>query len=153
MRCKMCAVKEGEAILGNWYLHLFTVDHRKAFIFMNEKTLLSFVFYGIKQSNIHKIGDMFATGLTQTLKLAGFDSRATDKALIGCNTAELTNTYSRSLLGNLNDLVFGYKFHIMHEGGLKFCDLDGIIKSLNKMPQKNLKWASAIETAQKLVNP
>ncbi|MDP2808214.1 MAG: hypothetical protein Q8O74_08800 [bacterium] len=149
----LCTIKEGEAVLGEWYLHLFTVDHRKAFIFMNEKTLLSFVVYGIKQSNKHKIGDMFIVGLAQTLALAGFDSRATDKALIGCNTAELTNTHSRSLLCKLNSHIYDYKFRIMREGSLKFCDLDGIIKSQNKMPQKNLKWASAIEAAQKLLNP
>lgn len=39
----------GDTQLGNWYMNLFTLDRRKTFIFMNERTLFSFIVVGIKK--------------------------------------------------------------------------------------------------------
>jgi len=46
--------KESNTLLGDWYINLFTVDRRKTYIFVNEKTLLSFILVGVKKSNAKK---------------------------------------------------------------------------------------------------
>ena len=44
--------KMSDSLLGDWYVNEFFLDRRKTFIFMSEKTLLSFIIYGIKKSNL-----------------------------------------------------------------------------------------------------
>lgn len=45
--------------MGNWYVNRFNLGRRKAFIFMGETTLLSFIlFQGKKPVNIESLNDL-----------------------------------------------------------------------------------------------
>lgn len=142
---------DGTPLLGDWYVNLFTVDRRKALLFMNEKTLLSFVIYGIKKSNIQKMPAAFIHGLTQLLALEGLPEPAIRRALAHSDPILLARTDSRRLLGNLNDLVAMYRHAILWEGGLAACNLGGIIADINRTPQRNIGWAFSIDLARELL--
>lgn len=141
----------GAPLLGDWYVNLFTVDRRKTFLFMNEKTLLSFVIYGIKKSNVQQMPSAFVRGLIQLLELERFPEPAVRCALAGSELIVLARTDSRRLLGNLNDLVAAYRHAILWEGGLAACNLGGIIADINRTPQRNIGWGYSIDLARELL--
>lgn len=143
--------REPDSRLGHWYVNLFTVDRRKTFLFMNERTLLSFLIFGIKKSNVQNMPQVFVRGLVQLLTLEGFKPAEIERALEGYETYEIVPTDSRKVLGNMNELMFRYEHHILWEGGYRSCNLDGIFQRVNRTPQRNLGWAYSIDMTRELL--
>ncbi|MGB5438037.1 MAG: hypothetical protein WBN90_00090 [Gammaproteobacteria bacterium] len=148
---ELAEVKPGDSLLGNWYVNIFTVDRRKTFIFMNEKTLLSFIIFGIKKSNVKKTPGIFLRGIDQLLVIEGFDTGKIDTVFKGYEAFQFTKTASKSILGNMNDLVHLYKHSIYYDGGFKHVDIGELILRINRTPQRNLGWSSSIETVRELL--
>ena len=143
--------REPDSLLGNWYVNLFTVDRKKTFLFMNERTFLSFIIFGIKKSNVQKMPEVFLRGLDQVLTLEGFDTSEIDRVFGGYQTIEFTKTDSRRLLGNMNDLTSLYRYFILSDGGFNYCNLNEIISKINRTPQRNLGWSMSIEVVRDLL--
>lgn len=141
----------GGSLLGNWYINLFTVDRRKTFVFVNEKTLLSFVIFGVKKSNIKNTPEIFLRGLDQLLALEGIGLDKINQVFSGYDSYEFTKTTSRSLIGNMNDLMDLYKHSILYEGGFETVDLGMVIRKINRTPQRNLGWSNSIELVRELL--
>ena len=147
----LSGIKEPDTILGNWYSHLFTVDRRKTIIFMNERTLLSFIVFGMRKDNIANFKEYFYRGLRQLLLIENIGNEKIEEILAQYETVELTKTDSRTVLGNLNDLVDMYKYLILYDGGLKECDLTSIIRQVNRTPQRNLGWKYSMDILAELL--
>ena len=139
------------SLLGNWYINLFIVDRRKTFIFMNEKTLLSFVIFGVKKSNVKKMPEIFLRGLDQLLAIEGFELNQINRVFEGYDSYEFTKTTSKRVLGNMNDLAALYKHSILYQGGFKCVDVGELIFKINRTPQRNLGWSSSIELVKELL--
>ena len=148
---ELSEIKEPDSTLGNWYVNISTIDRRKTFLFMNERTLLSFILYGIKKSNTPRIHEIFLKALNQLLLLEGFDFKTINKINDEYLDLEFTKTNSRSLLGNMNDLTENYKCSIYTNGGLQHCDLTATIHRINRMPQRNIGWEYSIDVARELL--
>ena len=148
----LCDVKQPTSLLGNWYSNLFILDRRKTLIFMNERTLLSFIILGIRKNNLKDLPIVFHNGVKQVLLMEDFDSNVISNVTEECLEIEITKTTNPSLLRNLNDLVNLYKSLVLDEGGLKSCDLDSITKKINRTPQKNLEWSNSVEIAREILN-
>ena len=147
----ICDARNSDSLLGNWYVNLFVVDRKKAFLFMNERTFLSFIAFGIKKSNVQKMPELFLKGLDEVLTLEGFGTSAINNVFAGYGSIEFTKTDSRSMLGNMNDLMDLYKHFILIEGGFNNCDLNRIISKINRTPQRNLGWSNSVEVARELL--
>jgi len=145
-------IKEADNLVGNWYANIFILERRNLIIFMNEKTLLSFVLVGIRKDNIKNISKMFYGGLKKYLSLEGFHGITINQILSEYEDVEFTKTESRSLLGNLNELVKLYKYRISYDDGLKHCDMTDIIQSTNRMPMRNIEWKYAIDAFSDLLS-
>ena len=139
-------------MLGNWYVNMFMIDRRKVLIFMNEKTLLSFIVYGIKKANIEHIHEIFLKCLNQVLLMEGVDYSVINKLNDEYVALSYTKTNSKKILGNMTDLVNLYTHFIYYEGGLKACDMLEIIHKINKIPQRNLEWGYAIDATKELLS-
>jgi hypothetical protein len=145
----LAASTETEALLGNWYVNRFDIGHRKAFIFMSQSTLLSFVlFQGEIPTTQERLPTMLLAGLQQLLEMRGISNEAILRAFRHCETAAFAKTDSRADLGSLNDLVHHYQCRIEYEGGLGLCDLTRIIMSINEMPQRRLGWGTSWDAVQ-----
>ena len=147
----LSGIKESDSILGNWYANLFTVDRRKTLIFMNERTLLSFIVYGMRKDNITDFKECFYRGLRQLLMIENIGDEKIEEILAEYETVEITKTDSRTVLGNLNDLVDIYKYSIQYDDGLKECDLTSIICKMNRTPQRNLGWSYSVDILAELL--
>lgn len=148
---ELSEIKESNSTLGNWYVNLTTIDRRKTFIFMNEKTLLSFILFGVKKSNTPRIHEIFLKALNQLLLMEGFAESVINNINKEYLELAYTKTNSKSLLGNMNDLVDNYKYSILYDGGLKCCNLTEIITKMNRMPQRNIGWKYSIDAVKELL--
>ena len=144
-------IKDPDSTLGNWYVNISTIDRRKTLLFMNEKTLLSFILYGVKKSNVGHIHETFVKALNQLLLMEGIDYPVIDKINNEYLHLEYTKTNSKSILGNMNDLMSLYKHIIYSDGGLKYCDLNDVIRKINRTPQRNIGWGYSIDLAKELL--
>ncbi|MDQ7003862.1 MAG: hypothetical protein Q9N67_02625 [Ghiorsea sp.] len=133
-------------------MNIAMIDRRKTFIFVNEKTLLSFVLYGIKKSNTPYLHEMFLKGLNQLLLTEGVEYSAIEKLNNEYPFLQYTKTNSKNILGNMNDLLSLYKHYIYSEGGLKHCDLSEIIHKINKTPQRKIGWQYSINLTKELLS-
>jgi len=127
-------------ILGGWYLNVFQLGRRKAFIFMNERTLLSFIIFGVRSDNLKNFIGSFQLGLIQVLEIIGANRDQIERVISEYHSYCYTKTISKSVIGNMNDLVDLYQHFVWHDGGLENCDLDEIIFRINQTPQRNIDW-------------
>ena len=149
---ELSEIKGADSTIGNWYVNISTIDRRKTFLFMNERTLLSFILYGVKKSKTPRIHEIFLQALNQLLLLEGFNHKTINHINDEYLDLEFTKTNSRSLLGNMNDLMDHYKHYIYTDRGLQHCDLTAIIQRLNRIPQKNIGWKYSIDLVKEILN-
>ena len=143
--------KESDHILGNWFVNVFIQDRRKVLVYMNEKTLLSFVVAGVTKTKSKLIIESLQSGLAKLLASEDFSEHQISKVIDSINEIEVAPTASRKHSGNMNDLIFMYQILIDGAGGLANCDLDAIIKQINRTPQRNIDWEYSITAAKKIL--
>jgi hypothetical protein len=83
--------------------------------------------------------------------MEGIETNKINKVFEGYDSYEFTKTNSKSVLGNMNDLVDLYKHSILYDGGLKYVDLGELIKQINRTPQRNLGWSNSIRIVKELL--
>lgn len=140
-----------DAALGNWYVNLVTIERRKTLICMSERTLLSFLLFGIKKSSKHSLAELFIAGLVQLLEMEGFTEAQIHRAVGAAGVLEYCATSNRTVLGNLNDLQQRYRESILYNGGFSGCNLWELMRRMNRMPQRNIGWAYSIDCAREAV--
>ena len=129
--------------LGNFYVHYFALERRKAVVFMSEHTLLSFLLLeGKIKLNPENLPLMLMHGLEQLLRFRGYAAADIDQLLNNFQTGLFSATKDRSAVANLNTIVGDYLHLINWHGGLAHCDLTAIIMQVNKSPRSKLDYAS-----------
>ena len=149
---ELADIEKPDSLLGNWYANIFTLDRRNTIIFMNERTLASFIIFGIRKDNIKDFPMAFTHGVEQLLSMEGVDQTVIDKVLEQYSQISLTKTDSKSLLGNMNDLVNLYTHFILSDGGFKFADLFEVIARINRTPQRNIGWLNSAKALNEILN-
>ena len=149
---ELAEIKDDLSALGNWYAHVFNLDRRKTVIFVNDKTLTSFIIIGVKKDDFDKLTRAFLAGVAQVLLLLGVTKDKVAQILTDYHEIEITKTASRRILGVMNDLVNHYKSHVQLRGGLKYSDLDEIIFLTNDIPQRTLNQLKTIDYLHKVIN-
>ena len=139
-------------MLGNWSVTDFWVNRRHVFIFMSDKSLLSFLLLeGKMKFELADLQVLFINGLTQLLEFLVIPQVSIDAAIADLEVMAVTKTKDRSILGNLTALVDAYQAGIYRRGGLKSFDLTELILNVNSRPQRRLGWATPSEMTLGLV--
>lgn len=141
-------IKESSLGLGSWTLNLFNQDRRKVLIFVNDRTLYSFILFGVRKEHYRNLAETFQRGFQQLLITDGFKPHEQEYLLEGTGDVGYSKTGSKKVLGNLNDLVWHYKYLISDAGGLEYADIGNIIGQLNRMPQRNIEWAYSVDAVK-----
>jgi len=105
----------------------------------------------VKKSNIDKTPEIFLRGLDQLLTIEGVALEKIGRVFAGYDSYEFTKTTSRSLIGNMNDLMELYQYSILYEGDLSYVDLGELIRKINRTPQRKLGWSNSIEWVRELL--
>ncbi len=141
----LCEPIEHESGLGNWVVNVFNEDRRNNLIFVNEKTLYSFVLTKIRKEHYKNLENIFLAGLLQLLEIDGFSQKEVQCLMCDCTEIEFTKTNSRKIMGNVNDLVHHYQYGIYDGGGIDNADIGDIIHHVNRMPQRNIDWGFSVK--------
>lgn len=141
-------------LLGAWYVNQIIINRRKVLVFMNEKTLLSFIVIGVKKSKTIKddFAEIFLHHFFNFMKSMEFPMSKMGQIMDDYQHTQFCKTDSRQALGNLNDLAFLYEHMIYDYGGLESCDVSDIVIKLNDMPQKNLGHKTSRQIAYELLS-
>ena len=119
---------------------------------MNERTLLSFIVYGVRKDNIQNFPAVFINGVVRVLTMEGIDETVIDKVLGEYSQIALTKTDSKSLLGNMTDLVHMYTHLVLYDGGLINVDLFEVIARINRTPQRNIRWHNSAQAVKDILS-
>jgi hypothetical protein len=140
-----------EARLGNWYANILRLDRKQCVIFVNEKTLFSFLAVSVSLK-LSLIQETFIHRLNFALIDEGFPPEQVLDLCREYQNLSFTRTKSKSILGSMNDLSKLYEMYLGYEGGIEHCDLSEMTKTLNRTPQRNLEGRYSITEVQKILN-
>ena len=136
-----------KSLMGDWYINIFKIERYKTLIFVNERTLFSFVKLQVKKKDTQNILQVFLQGLESALLMTKQDTNVVKKILceyIGIQGLRKSN--NRQITGNMVDLMQQYKCMIQLGG-----DINDIILKVNNMPQRNLDWNFSTEVLRDIV--
>lgn len=141
-----------DALFGNWSTTDFVVNRRHAFIFMSDKSLLSFLLLeGKMKFDLSNLQILLRNGLAQLLEFMAIPQECIDAVIADLDVMWVTKTKDRSIMGNLTALVDAYQDGIYRRGGLKSFDLSELILNVNNRPKRRLGWASPAEITHELL--
>ena len=139
------------AILGNWYVTLTKVDDVNVFVYMSERTLISFVMTEGERITPGKLFTSFIRGLLLVLEMAGYSGAVLDRILHDYSTGTVSPANDLSLLGSLTNIALDYAAFIEHDGGLSRCSISEIVMHINSLPSKRLGFKSPLEVTAALL--
>ena len=121
-------------VLGNWFVNSFTQNRRKVLVFMEEKTLFSFIIIGVRKEHIKTLRKHFLEGLCLQLKAEGISPQTVLAFSNNETVLQYTKTDNRSKVGSMTDLINLYSAWIESAGGLSEIDVVEMGMKLNRVP-------------------
>lgn len=142
---------EGSSVkMGGWHANLLQIDRRKCVLFTNDKTLLNFLVPDLSHNELRELSDRFRNHLRKLLQEERLDEKLQKRVMEEYLEVEYAGASSQSVLEPMNDLAHHYTFHVETRGGLQKCDLQTIIKAMNRMPMSAISYNSPIVRFSKL---
>lgn len=136
---------------GDWYANAFMLERKAYIIFMNVKTLYSFVVPEIYRDDIENFGKTFVFGLIKSLEGIGVKEELIYRILEEYAELEIVKTNSRSILASMND-------HISHFIGCFEKGSPSIIKTVDEfnisileVPSGAMKYKSPLKKFNELI--
>ena len=139
------------ATLGNWCVTMFQIDGTNVFVYMSERTLLSFMLTEGERLTPEKLYTAFQNGLYQTLKMEDFTAQEIDRLLDEHDLAMISRLDNASVTGMLTAIAECYRYLIEDAGGLRTCSIGGIVHHVNSTPRKPIGYAFPVNAARELV--
>ena len=138
----------------HWYCNLIRLRRCNCLLFVQEKSLFSFVIYRFGKKDAANLLELFRKHLTEALR---YDSIAEDliEALMSkIDGIEYGPTQSQSVLGSMNDIVMRYRFDV--EEYYRFYDVSSLMLSeviyrTNKAPMGAIGYAFPDELFPRLL--
>ena len=122
--CGSCIPNEDESVLGPWYVNLFVIERKKCLIFVNSKTLFSFVVANQARKDVEHIDDMFRRNLLKRLHAESISPNIVARIMEDHKKITLCKTSDRRILGSMKELIFRFRVICEMEGGLANVDID-----------------------------
>jgi len=139
------------AVLGDWYANMIKISRSKCILFVNERTLFSFLVLKAPRAKLSNLKNVFINNLKQTLIHEDIDEQVIKNIIDQYLNIEYCKTNNRSILGSMNNIAFMYEQLILLRGGIKECNIQGIIHSINEVIHENIGWKYPVELLTKLV--
>ena len=138
--------------LGDWYGHLFSVQHRKCIIFINEPTLFVCPAFGLVKADYRQIVPFFLESLTCALYYVECPGKETEWILGLHQNLSIGPTVNRSTVASLNNRIANAKATFLWHGGFGHCDIGALTVLLNQTPMKPIGYSNGFKKMQALVD-
>jgi len=114
------------SVLGPWYANLFLVERKKCLIFVNSRTLFSFIVINQTKKDIKQIGDIFRRNLSARLWAESISHNLIDRIMEDHKKIILCKTSDRRVLGSMNEFIFHFRVICEMEEGFANIDIDKV---------------------------
>lgn len=133
--------------LGNWYANIIKINRKKCLIFVNEKTLYSFLIPCVLKANLKNIRNEFLNNFILNLQYEGFSLEVINRVCQDYREIGFAKTASKHVLGAMTQLSFEYELLIEMKEGLCLEDVKPLElnHSINRTILKGIKYLHPIE--------
>ncbi len=137
--------------IGSWYANLISIDRRKCLLFVNDKTLFTFLIPGIKKSDLKEFKEIFIVNLKLNLSFMGIDQMYIKQICNEDDEFVISKTMSKSVLGSMNDYARLYKFNIEYKDGKLVGNILQINYEMNKIPMGAIGYSNGASMLLNLI--
>jgi hypothetical protein len=138
--------------LGNWTLNYVPFGGRWAFLFMSDRSLLSFpIMEGKLTFEVQDVPPFLRHGITQLMEIAKVPRKLYASLLQDTDKVALTKATSRSLLAVQSAIAEDYFRRVEAAGGIERASLGEVIVAVNETPRSKLNWATSFEVTLALL--
>lgn len=95
-----------------WHANLFIWNRRNCALVMNDRTRYCVMLYGLKKSDMRDFYSIFSSQLRTNLINDGVSQEIIKCYLSHVKELYFTKTSSRSMIGSINDIIYGITYHI-----------------------------------------
>jgi hypothetical protein len=149
-RAELAEAGHTDSKLGNWLVNVVPMAGRYAFLFVSNRSLLSFpILIGQKQATAHDMPNFLAHGVGQLLPSLGIAKSSIATFVADFDEVALCKASDKSALGIHAAIASDYLQTANRVG--KRLDFDAIIHEVNSRPRSSLDWRFASEVAQELL--
>jgi hypothetical protein len=131
--------------LYEWHANLFTFNRRKGVILVNNQTRYCVVLYGMKSEHFRKFDDIVLAAIEQTFLAEGLAVDVVANYISHCGEVVFTKTHDRSVLGQMNDMLFLTSHWIEEYLPANDLCMVNLNKKLGEVPVRSLKYAYPID--------
>ncbi|MDL1871189.1 hypothetical protein FBR05_03185 [Deltaproteobacteria bacterium PRO3] len=116
----------------SWHAHIVSIARGKTLVAINDQTFYALIMPQLKKKNLLNFASEFYSALSASLKSEGFNGSSIE-FLFGGNIS-YTKSYSRQILGIINDAVKHVRYHVEDRGGWEHTDIVELTKRINRIP-------------------
>ena len=131
-------------VLHEWYANIFRIERRKCCLFTHATTLFSFFVPGLTKPAFVNFQATFNKNLDLALRAEGLMMAPAEADAAPESGLGILKTSSRSVLGSMNDFIYGIHDYVELDGGLAYCDVQDVNNRLNSTPMGALDYAYPI---------
>lgn len=124
-----------------WHANQFTYRRRKCVILMNNETRYCVILYGLKKEQFLDFERIVIMALKKNFFAEGIDAKFVNKYIENIDKVIYTKTYDRSILGQMNDMVFLATNAYFKDEDFNQIELN---KKLNQVPLPKSKYLYGI---------
>jgi len=140
------------SVLGNWTVNNVPLGGRRAFLFMSDRSLLSFpLTEGRRPIELRRMPDCLAHGISLLMDALDAPKHTAARLLRETEEVALTKAANRSLLAVHSAIATDYFHRVDRAGGIQHCDLSEVIMAVNQTPRAKLNWATSSEVTLALL--
>jgi hypothetical protein len=130
--------------LYSWHANLFVFNRKNGVILMNNQTYYNIVLFGLKKEQFNQFGRIAIDAIRDNFAAEGFASQVIERYLTNAETLLYTKTHDRSILGQMNDLIFMTQCFLEDCRSDEQIDIIALNKQNNRTPMIKRKHSRAI---------
>jgi hypothetical protein len=138
--------------LGNCYANLIRLDRKKCLLFVNERSLYSFLIPSVIKANLKDIHTLFLNNLIMNLQYEGIPVEIINHLKDEYKEIGFAKTASKHVLGAMNQMAFEYEVLIQMKEGLGNIKILELNRDMNRTILKGIKYLHPIEALRDLLN-
>lgn len=140
-----------DAVLGNWYVTLQRMPEGNAFVYMSERSLLSFIMLEGERLTPEKLSICLVRGMLLALEQSSCPPAYQARLLAEYSVGTFARADDLSLIGSLTNIAQDYAAFIEHDGGMSRCSISNIVMEINARPSKRLGFSTPYEVTASLL--
>jgi hypothetical protein len=138
--------------LGDWHVHVVPFFGRTVYVFMNERTLLSFLIYEGQRLGPPGLLLVFEKGQDLVLQSIGVAAKKRRKLAVEAEEVVLSPITSPKARAQCNAIMEDYAQLVEAEGTNGKVSADQMVREVNSRPRKALGWSTSKEVTLELLN-